>query len=507
MAIRLGGMFSGLDTDSVVKEMLSGQRARIKTIKDKQTLVEYKQDAWRDLNTKIYSFYNNKASKMRLQGTYVTKKAVSSSSVVSVTAKADAPKGEQTIEDVKMAKAQNITGKVIVDKNNDVVTENTTYDKLGIKEGEIVTIKNGNKEVKLIFGDDTDKMKEQAMKEGAVLVTNIKDIKNSIKSAGVNSNFDKGRLFISSEETGKDNAFEISGDEDTLNKLGLTNFVKDSNGVVNASKLDKVASFTAASDASFKLNGVEFTSVTNEITINGMVIKINGDSSQNEKVNVSVKDDSSEAFGFVEGFVKDYNELIAEMNKMYSAPSARSYKPLSEEQKKNMSEDEVKNWENKIKSSILRRDDNINRITFDMRKALAETVEVDGKKYSLASFGITTSTDYKEKGKLSIDETKLKAALEEDPDKVAKVLSKIGASLYDKLSERAKGIPNTKSANKFYADKQLDKLKDSYKKHISVLENKMFKMENKYYKQFTRLEQMLAKIQGNASALGIGGNQ
>lgn len=509
MAIKLGGMFSGLDTDAVVKEMLSGQRARIKSVKDKKTLIEYKEEAWRGINTKLFSFYSGTVSKMRFQGTYATKKAtVSNDKNVSVTASTNAPKGEQVIEDIKIAQAQNITGNTIKTSNGSEASSKTKYDELGIKSGEIITVKNGDKEVKIMFGDDTEAMKNKAEADGAVLVTSMDQLVSNMKKTGINVNFDKGRLFLAAEESGLKNAFEITGSEkNVLNKLGLTNISKDSSGNIKVQDMSKLSGAILAKDAEYTLNGAKFTSDTNTVSINGMTITLKEDSAAGEKIKISISSDSSRAKEFVKDFVKEYNELIDEMSKKYSAPSSKGYKPLSDEQKKQMTEEEVKQWENKIKDSVLRRDSTLSKLTTDMRVALSESIEVDGTKYSLSNIGISTSSNWKEGGKLYIDESKLDKLLEEDPDKVVDILTKAGERLYTKLSDNSRAIQGTRSANKFYDDKRLTSLKNTYSKQITSLERRMSKMENSYYKQFTRLEQMLAKIQGNASALGIGGNQ
>ena len=146
-----------------------------------------------------------------------------------------------------------------------------------------------------------------------------------------------------------------------------------------------------------------------------------------------------------------------------------------------------------------------------MRNSLQLTVEVDGKKYSLASFGIRTSTDYTEKGKLHIfgdedDETysseknKLMEALENNPDAVMKTLAEAGQKLYDSLTKKMEKT-SLSSALTFYNDKQMDDSQAEYKKKIKELEKKLTTLEDKYYKQFTAMETALTKMQNNASSI------
>ena len=154
-----------------------------------------------------------------------------------------------------------------------------------------------------------------------------------------------------------------------------------------------------------------------------------------------------------------------------------------------------------------------------MRTSLQGSVEIDGKRYSLATFGIQTSSDYKEKGLLHIfgdkddstysdKEDKLMKALEEDPDTVMKVLTEITGNLYKEMSSKMSAIPNFRSSLKFYNDKEMDRLQAGYKKKIAQNEKKLTALEDKYYKQFSAMETAMAKLQKQQSALaGLLGQQ
>ena len=78
MPIRLSGIASGLDTEAMVKELMSAQKMKLTKIDNKKIKNEWKQEKWKDLNSKIYSFYTDTLSKMRFQGTYNAKKVTSS---------------------------------------------------------------------------------------------------------------------------------------------------------------------------------------------------------------------------------------------------------------------------------------------------------------------------------------------------------------------------------------------------------------------------------------------
>ena len=127
-------------------------------------------------------------------------------------------------------------------------------------------------------------------------------------------------------------------------------------------------------------------------------------------------------------FVEKYNEMIDEFNKQLKESKYRDYAPLTAEQRKDMSENEQKLWDEKAKSGLLRSDSIIRDGMAKMRETFMGSVAGLGDKFmdSLAEIGITTSKDMKNSGKLVINEGKLDAALEKDPDQVFKMFSQTG---------------------------------------------------------------------------------
>ena len=107
MAIRMSGMISGLDTESIVKSLMETQQAKKTKIESKKQKLEWKQEIWSGLNTKMYSFYKDYAGKLRFQSNYQTKKATSSDSTkVTVSANSSATKGTYRVNVKSLAAAQ-----------------------------------------------------------------------------------------------------------------------------------------------------------------------------------------------------------------------------------------------------------------------------------------------------------------------------------------------------------------------------------------------------------------
>ena len=308
-----------------------------------------------------------------------------------------------------------------------------------------------------------------------------------------------------------------------LSALGLGDISFDEDG--NVINTNSNMAVVAAADAKFVLDGAEMEETSNNFTVNGITLNLSSttESKDNpgtyENVQITVGKDGDATYDLIKEALTEYNKLIEEMNKLYNADSARGYDPLTDEQKEAMTEDDIKNWEDKIKGSLLRRDDSLGSLLNSMRSALSSTYtdEDDGKTYSLSTFGIVTG-NYTEKGKLHIygdedDPTyatygdRLKKALEDDPDQVMEVLTNVFGKLYDTMTEKC-AKTEISSALTFYNDKQYKNLLDDYEDDLDIMEDRIKELEDRYYKQFTAMETALSKLQSQtnslASLLGTG---
>lgn len=302
-----------------------------------------------------------------------------------------------------------------------------------------------------------------------------------------------------------------------LTSLGLADITVGADGKVNVSGKPSGMALIEASDSLIYLNGAELTSSSSTVSANGLEIELTGLTKSDGPITFSVSNDVDSVYNSVKSFLKEYNAIMKEMNSLYGAESAKGYEPLTSEQKKEMSDDDVKLWEDKVKGALLRNDSTLGGIISSMRAAMMSQVTYEGKTYSLSSFGIMTSTDYTEGGLFHIygdaedsvyadQEDKLKKALAEDPDVVMNVMSGIFENLRKTMSEKMAGT-KTSSAMTFYNDITMKKQLETYKKDISAWEDKLAAMEDAYYKKFTAMEVALAKLQSQQNSLaGLFGN-
>ena len=242
--IRMSGMVSGLDTESIVTALTSDYQNKVDKYKKAQTKLSWKQDAWKEVNTEVNDFYNS-LDKYRYSSAWSLQKAtVSDATKATVSTNGKAFNGTQTLEITQLATSASLTsGKLSYtdsDKKAHTVTSSTKIsDIAGGTTGDL-TIKVGDKDT--TFTVDSD--------------TTVNDLVNALKTAGLNASFDETqqRFYISSKSSGKDQSFSLSGSDDILKALKL-----DSSTRANA---------TAGQDAIIKLDGVEYNNSTNNFSIN-----------------------------------------------------------------------------------------------------------------------------------------------------------------------------------------------------------------------------------------------
>lgn len=206
---RVSGMISGMDTESVVKAYVQNYVDKKNKIKQSQTKLSYKQEAWKALNTKVYSLYS-KVGNLRFSNSYNLKKTtVSDATKASVTASSNAVIGTQTLKIKQLAKAGYLTGAQLAKKT----TEDSTLSSLGYGDGETkISVRVGSGEEKEITLNGS---------------TKISDVIEELKKAGVNASFDANnrRIFVSAKDSGKDNDFAITASttqgNSALDALGL----------------------------------------------------------------------------------------------------------------------------------------------------------------------------------------------------------------------------------------------------------------------------------------------
>lgn len=312
------------------------------------------------------------------------------------------------------------------------------------------------------------------------------------------------KVTMTRKETGvyNENGQEIEfTDGDFLTQvLGFHNITPDTPG-----------NYVKAENATFIINGLETSRQSNTFSMNGVTFTLK--KTTDTPVTINVNNDNDALFENIKNFVDKYNELVEKIEKKLSEPKYKDYLPLTDDEKEELSETQQEKWENMAKSGILRNDSILSGLITQMRTAIYSGVnqdDLDSAMKSLSAIGITTTADFTT-AKLEINESKLKAAIEKDPNSIELLFNGTGATdgqkgviqrLYDKvnatmdqLKERA---GNSYSVNnQFTIGRQLDDLDD----RIERFEDRLADLETRYYSQFTAMEQAIQKANSQAAYL------
>lgn len=320
----------------------------------------------------------------------------------------------------------------------------------------------------------------------------------------------KAYLDVTTEDTYNEAKAYIE-DQNEIDKYNEAKSAIAANSV--ASYDGNVARITGQ-DSIIELNGATFTSSSGTYSINGLSItamQVTG----NDAVSITTSTDTQGIYDKIKGFITKYNELIKDMDTAYNAASASDYEPLTDDEKEEMTDKEIEKWETKIKDSLLRRDSTLGNTSSSMKSIMSMSFEINGKTYSLQSFGIATggyfTSDTNERGCLHIDgdaddsttsgnADKLMAAINEDPDTVTQFFQKLSSQLYSDLTKRM-ASSSVSSIYTIYNDKQMSSEYSEYKDMVSKWEDKLDYYEEFYYKKFSAMESALSKLQSSTSSL------
>lgn len=267
---------------------------------------------------------------------------------------------------------------------------------------------------------------------------------------------------------------------------------------------------------------------SNSVTLGGITYNFLRESATEQTVSLTADVDA--VYDSIKKFTDQYNTIIASLNSTISEKYEKSYTPLTDEQKSAMTSEDITTWEKKAKTGLLHNDSIIQSALTSMRSALS--AGVTGVSVNLSSIGITTGT-YDEKGKLYIDEDKLKSAIQNDPDAVMNLFSKQSSISYTQNSQRSQRFSEQGLANRL-----LDVIQDNirstrdssgnkgtllekagmvgdasefssvmfkeiydYNTKIVELSSRLADKENTYYARFTAMEKAISKMQAQSSNL------
>ena len=262
-------------------------------------------------------------------------------------------------------------------------------------------------------------------------------------------------------------------------------------------------------------NAIEITRTENKFTLDGvdfeLLSKTDTTVSSSAPIKFSVDNKTDDLYTKIKGFVDDYNAIIKLANDKVSErkDTDATYAPLTDAQKADMSETQITSWETKAKKGLMQGDSILNNLSLDLRRSMTD--QVDSMKTALYQLGIATkANDYSANGQLTIDETKLKDALNNDPDKVASLFTNddgIAKKMQDVINKNIKtyggdgiliakaGVDNSTTVD----NSALTKTVTDCNSKIKDLKTLLQTQQEQYYAKFTKLEQYLSQMNSQAS--------
>jgi flagellar hook-associated protein 2 len=512
--MRIGGLSSGMDIDQLVSDLMKAERIPLNKLYQKKQIFEWQRDAYRDVNKKLADFDTYLFDNFMLSSNFYKKTATSSNeAVLSVKALSSSYDSTNTMTISQLATAATgVSGEVTG------ASSTTTLGEIGLAADTTITIA-------ALQADGT--YKEQAIT--FTTTDTIADVAKKLNQSNLNINaiFDDRtqKLGISTRATG-------TADTDTIDKAEV--YVKSATGVDifktifkfgTGNDADGNSGVTALADggqnATFTLNGLEMERQSNTFTINGIEYTLKAVTAT--PVMVTSSTDVDGMIAKIEEFVNKYNELVGSLNDKIREKRYRDYPPLTNEQKEEMTEKQIELWEEKAKSGLLRGDSIISNGLSQMRRDLYSRVDGIGTNVidTLSEFGITTTNEISNGGKLVVNRDKLRKALENDPDKVVKTLTQSGTITKDsgtglvtsdtrgivqRLRDTIKGIITNiekKAGKPTYTENQYSlglQLRD-VEKRISAFQRRLQDIESRYWRQFTAMEKAVSRANQQSAFL------
>ncbi|QKS72311.1 flagellar hook-associated protein 2 [Paenalkalicoccus suaedae] len=500
---RLTGFASGLDINQMVRDLMNAERQPLIKIQQAKFETEFKVAEYRSVNRQFQQFRESTFDGI-MRGANMLAKSVTSTneSAITATAGSAAPAGSYTISDVTLAEAATSFSNGELGDEVNAAGAISEWATSGVgADGSIefsMTTFNANGEAVT---------EDFSFSENDSLNTVLTAINNS--DLGVQAFFDpfSNRVSMQRTETGE---FNPNGNGEIIfGSLDDDGIPVESDFLTEALNLDS-AQDQGARNATFTINGLATERTSNTFSVNGMQVTLN--ENIEGPVRLSVDNNVDRAFDTIMAFVDEYNEMIGGLNDKVSEEYFRDFPPLTDEQRSELSESEIEKWEEKSNSGLLRNDSIINGALNNMRQDVYTPVAGDGTFTQITQIGITTTSNFQDRGRLEVNEDELRAALAEDPEAVFALFAGDGATPAEQgiarrlrntlqgsitdIGNRA-GRSDSATPQTYTLGRELLQTDD----RISNFERRLQQIENRYWAQFTAMERAISQSNAQAESL------
>ncbi|MEA4889108.1 MAG: flagellar filament capping protein FliD [Clostridiaceae bacterium] len=488
--IRLSGMASNLDTDSIIKNLMKIEQMKVDKVVRQKIKLEWNQTAHKAVNTQLTDFRSKYMSVLSSSNLYSSTafKALridqNSTDAVTVTAGAGADTGSHTINSITQLAAAATTSSENIASS--AISKYSTLETL-----------SASLNVPLTFGGDQSDTVSFKINDVAFSFNKTDTLDQVINKV----NFSEAKVWMSYSSLSNGLKIE-SRTTGASSSVKIENTLGNAFGADTASSAFGIAAGTTANgkNAILKIDGYAVEKSENSFIIDGLTYKLK--QKTDVPVTFSVEQDVDTVVSKVKQFVTDYNTLVESLNSTLSEKVDSDYYPLTDTEKEEMSEDEITLWENKAKAGIMRNDSQLTGLMDDMRSMIYDKVEGIGK--SLSDIGLTTGSWY-EKGKLVLDETKFKDALSNNPDEVSALFTQSASAgstnVYGERGFLPRLVQGITDYNKTYDSDEVDQKIGNLEDKIDEMNDKLETKEEQLWSKFSAMETALSKMNSQSSWL------
>lgn len=492
---------SGMDVDQMVKDLMKARKVSYDRLHQKKTQTEWKKADYNKI-FKSVSDFRSALVDYKLESTLVPKKVTSSDDkYVTAAANAEAINVGHSIHVTQLASEASA---VSSGKLGSIAGAPTLKNQFGgafsgVKE---FTITNNGKTGTVKIDTDNESVYD--------LVSKIKQMGIDV-SAAYDPTVD--RFFLSTTNTGKTATLDIDG--------------PDAGWFKGAFKLDTV---NPGKNANFTLDNVVYDDsnsnfTKNTFTLAGVTYTLKNTMPDGYNTSLRVDNDVDKAVATVKGLIEAYNKVITEINAKTGEKYYKDFLPLTDEQKKDMKEGDIKLWEEKARSGLLRRNTLLTSLNDRMRMDFSGVIAGVNSEYkSAAAVGITTGSYIDEDGKINNEsqrggilyltekgERKLREAIQADPAILQKLFAAdgedhshdgIAVRLSNTLDQYLKDMKKEAGISAAAEDQSaLGKAIADYKGKLTDMAKRMKIMETRYYRQFDAMERAIQRMNQQSSWL------
>jgi len=408
--LRVGGLATGIDTESLVRDMMRVHQIRVDRLKQDRQLVEWRRDAYREVTTLLRRFSDdffsglNPSSDIRSRGNLMAMRAISSdTSFMTVQAASEAVPGTVTIAGIdRLATPTSVLGRIRPIASGQSI--DSSLEALGFAAtGTIVNFNVGGRAFSF---NSTGTMRH------------VMNTVNADTAAGARFFYSgiEERFIIQTKNTGAaTSALTTSGA--FLENLGLAGPTQ-----VRVNGQDASVRFGATGGGS-----VTVTQSTNTFTLDGITYNLARPTPTGTSLSVTVSQNTDRIVEVIKGFVERYNRALADINTKLSEQRFRNHLPLTDEQRRNMSAQQIEQWEQRARSGLLQNNRTLQSVADALRAAVTEPFSAAG--INLHEIGITTGPHF-ERGRLHINETRLREALSTRGEQITTLFTTQSAVAY-----------------------------------------------------------------------------